>query len=453
MIFPQNAVVALVLLRFHKGTILVWGDVRVPNSTWDSRSGAFRALAIDYPEILRFLKSSRVDVEDEVLNLPPCPELTSSITLRDYQAEALEAWLKSGNRGTIVLPTGAGKTVVAMAAIAHINVPTIIIVPTIDLIEQWRDRLEVEFRVKVGAYGGGESTQGPITVSTYESAYLRAEALGNKFALMVFDEVHHLPAPSYSQIGELFAAPFRMGLTATLTREDGGHELLPRLVGNVVFEMETDDLAGTHLAHYTLEKQLVDLSPAEQAAYEANYQVFKDYLRRKRLKLRTPRDFQRFIMRTGSDPEAREALLARNQALDIALNSASKIDALRILLTENAGEKTLIFTQHNKLVYRISRAFLIPAITHQTSKEERADILRRFKSGTYRRIVTSRVLDEGIDVPDATLGIILSGTGSSREFIQRLGRLLRKKGGKQAQLVEIVARQTQEISISQRRRR
>jgi superfamily II DNA or RNA helicase len=453
VIFPQNAVVALVLLRFHKGTILVWGDVRVPNSTWDSRSGAFRALAIDYPEILRFLKSSRVDVEDEVLNLPPCPELTSSITLRDYQAEALEAWLKSGNRGTIVLPTGAGKTVVAMAAIAHINVPTIIIVPTIDLIEQWRDRLEVEFRVKVGAYGGGESTQGPITVSTYESAYLRAEALGNKFALMVFDEVHHLPAPSYSQIGELFAAPFRMGLTATLTREDGGHELLPRLVGNVVYAMETDDLAGTHLAHYTLEKQLVDLSPAEQAAYEANYQVFKDYLRRKRLKLRTPRDFQRFIMRTGSDPEAREALLARNQALDIALNSASKIDALRILLTENADEKTLIFTQHNKLVYLISRAFLIPAITHQTSKEERADILRRFKSGTYRRIVTSRVLDEGIDVPDATLGIILSGTGSSREFIQRLGRLLRKKGGKQAQLVEIVARQTQEISISQRRRR
>jgi superfamily II DNA or RNA helicase len=410
-------------------------------------------LAIYYPEVLQFLQRSKVEVKDEVLDLPPCPELISSTTLRDYQVEALEAWLKAGKRGTIVLPTGAGKTVVAMAAIARVNAPTIIVVPTIDLMEQWRDRLQAEFGVEVGAYGGGENSVRPITVSTYDSAYLRAEALGNKFVFLVFDEVHHLPAPSYSQIAELFAAPFRLGLTATLVREDGGHETLPRLVGHVVYELETEDLAGIHLSHYTLEKQLVDLTAAEQAAYDANYEVFTRYLRRRRIRLRTARDFQRFIMRTGTDPQARKALLARNAALDIALNSAAKIDALQTLLTQNPDEKTLIFTQHNKLVYRISRAFLVPAITHQTPKDERADILTRFKAGVYQRIVTSRVLDEGIDVPDATLGIILSGTGSSREFIQRLGRLLRKRRGKQAQLVEIVARQTKEIGISQRRRR
>lgn len=453
MVGAQSAVVALVLLRFHKGTILVWGDVRVPNSTWDSRVSAFRTLAMDYPDVLRFLERSNIEFTDKVLDPPPCPELTSNTALRDYQAEALDAWLKAGKRGTIVLPTGAGKTVVAMAAMARINAPTIVVVPTIDLMEQWRTRLEAEFRVEVGTYGGGESTLRPITVSTYDSAYLRAEALGNKFMFLVFDEVHHLPAPSYSQIAELFAAPFRMGLTATLVREDGGHRLLPRLVGNIVYEMETDDLAGTHLSHYTLEKRLVNLTAAEQAAYDANYDVFTKYLRRRRIRLRTPKDFQRFIMRTGTDPQARKALLARNTALDIALNSASKIDALQSLLVQNPDEKTLIFTQHNKLVYRISRAFLIPAITHQTPKDERVDILSRFKSGTYQRIVTSRVLDEGIDVPDATLGIILSGTGSSREFIQRLGRLLRKKRGKQAQLVEIVAQQTTEIGISQRRKR
>lgn len=445
--------IALVLLRFHKGTILVQGDVRVPNSSWDSRLGAFRSLAIDYPEVLRFLRLSGVDYQDAVLDLPPCPELRSSTVLRDYQVEALEAWLRAGKRGTIVLPTGAGKTVVAMAAIARVNAPTLVVVPTIDLMEQWRGRLAAEFNVEVGRVGGGENKLTPLTVSTYDSAYLRAEELGNKFVLVIFDEVHHLPAPSYSQIAELFAAPYRIGLTATYVREDDGHRLLPRLVGSVVYELETDDLTGTHLSHYTLERRFVDLTAAEQAEYDAASAIFKSYLRRRNLQLRSAKDFRRFIMRTGLDPEAREALLARNKALDIALNSESKIDALRTLLAHNAEEKTLIFTQHNRLVYRISREFLVPAITHQTNKEERAEVLSRFKSSAYRRVVTSRVLDEGIDVPDATLGVILSGTGSSREFIQRLGRLLRKKQGKQAQLVEIVSRQTKETSISRRRRR
>jgi len=127
--------------------------------------------------------------------------------------------------------------------------------------------------------------------------------------------------------------------------------------------------------------------------------------------------------------------------------------ALRNLLSKNVAAKVLIFTQHNKLVHKISRTFLIPAITHQTSKEERSDILNKFRSGAYKSVVTSRVLDEGIDVPDATLGVILSGTGSSREFIQRLGRLLRKKEGKRARLVEIVSRETKEVKISKRRKK
>jgi superfamily II DNA or RNA helicase len=127
--------------------------------------------------------------------------------------------------------------------------------------------------------------------------------------------------------------------------------------------------------------------------------------------------------------------------------------ALRSLLTNQPERKTLIFTHHNKLVHRISREFLIPAITHQTPKDERSEILDRFRAGSYSRIVTSRILDEGIDVPDAALGVILSGTGSSREFIQRLGRLLRKKEGKRAKLVEILSKETQETRISKRRRR
>lgn len=442
----------VVVLRYDKGTVLIQGDLRVPYSNWDPRVDAFRAMALYYPEIQDFLRLSEIEYEDHVLDLVPCPELSCTIQLRNYQQEALEAWLRAGKRGVIVLPTGAGKTVIAMSAISRVNAPSIIIVPTIDLMEQWRTRLVQEFNVDIGVYGGGENLLKAITVSTYDSAYLRAEELGNKFMFTIFDEIHHLPAPSYSQIAELFASPYRMGLTATYIREDEGHKLLPRLVGNIVYELDTEALAGTHLSDYTLEKVFVNLTPDEQSEYDKNYSVFAEYLRRSRVSLRRPKDFQRFIMRTGIDPNARRALLARNKALDIALNSSSKTEALRELLSSNLTEKILIFTQHNRLVYKISRDFLIPAITHQTSKEERSKILKKFRSGEYRWIVTSKVLDEGIDVPDATMAIILSGTGSSREFIQRLGRILRKKKEKRAKLIEIVSKETTETRISQRRR-
>lgn len=443
----------MVLLRYDRGTILAYGNVRIPNGTWDSRVGAFRTLAIYYPDVLQFLEESNLDYEDKVLDLHPCPELDSKIKLRSYQEEALKAWLKSGKRGIVVLPTGAGKTLVAIVAISRINLPAVVVVPTIDLMNQWRTRLEEEFNLPIGIYGGGENTLEAITVTTYDSAYLRAEELGNRFMFLVFDEIHHLPAPSYRQIAELFVAPYRLGLTATLIREDEGHKLLPHLVGNVVYELEAKNLAGTHLSHYVLERLLVSLEPDEQVEYNRNHMIFREYLRRKNIKLVNSRDFHRFIMKTGSDPEARKALLARNRAMDIALNAPSKVKVLRSLLSQNTCDKVIIFTHHNKLVYRISREFLIPAITYQTSKEERAEILNKFRSGEYTKVVTSRVLDEGIDVPDATLGVILSGSGSTREFIQRLGRLLRKKEGKNARLVEIVTKETKEVKISQHRRR
>jgi superfamily II DNA or RNA helicase len=277
--------------------------------------------------------------------------------------------------------------------------------------------------------------------------------LGNKFMFVIFDEVHHLPAPSYSQIAEMYIAPYRLGLTATYERDDGGHLDLPRLVGGRVYELEVDALAGRHLSSYTHEKVLVDLTDEERKTYEREYNIFTSYLRKKGLILRSRQDFQRFIMRTGNNPEAREALLARNSALKTALNSEAKITVLGDFLKIYGEEKALIFTRYNQLVYRISRRFLIPAVTHQSPREERKEILEKFKSGEYGAIVTSQVLDEGVDVPDASIGFILSGTGSSREYIQRLGRILRKRKGKHAKLIEIVARDTLETRISQRRHR
>jgi superfamily II DNA or RNA helicase len=443
----------MIILRYDKGSLLIKGETGTPYGQWDPRVGAFRAMAMYYPEILAYFERSRLVFRDQATNPLPIPSISCQVQLRPYQKAALDAWFDAGCRGVIVLPTGAGKTFLALKAIEKLNVATLIVVPTLDLLDQWRQHLTSQFGVEVGAYGGGENRLEPLTVSTYDSAYIQAEQLGNKFLFIVFDEVHHLPAPSYSQIAEMYIAPYRMGLTATYERDDDLHLGLPRLVGGCVYQLEVDALTGKHLSPYTYEKVLVDLTPEERRAYQKEYDVFIRFLKRKRIRLRSPRDFQKFIMRTGRDSEARGALLARNKALKTALNSEAKITALGEFLGTYSDEKALIFTRFNQLVYRISRRFLIPAVTHQTPREERREILEKFKAGEYRAIVTSQVLDEGVDVPDASVGFILSGTGSSREYIQRLGRILRKRRGKQAKLIEIVARETVETRISQRRHR
>jgi superfamily II DNA or RNA helicase len=251
----------------------------------------------------------------------------------------------------------------------------------------------------------------------------------------------------------MYIAPYRMGLTATYERSDQRHSLLPPVIGDVVYTARVRELAGIHLSPYTHEKIFVELTPGEQQVYDQDMGIFSDYLREKGIVLKSPEDFHRFIMSTGRDRRAREALLARNRAVKVALNSEAKLALLAKQLEARRGEKTLIFTLHNDLVYKISQRFLIPAVTYQTPREERHEILESFRRGDYGVIVTSQVLDEGVDVPDASLGFMLSGTGSTREYIQRLGRLLRKVEGKHAKLVEIVSKETMEVRMSQRRRR
>jgi superfamily II DNA or RNA helicase len=243
-----------------------------------------------------------------------------------------------------------------------------------------------------------------------------------------------------------------MGLTATYERSDQRHALLPLLVGDHVYSIDVEELTGKHLSPYTHEKVLVELTPEEQRTYDAEMDVFKSYLRERRIVLKSATDFQRFIMTTGRDPRAREALLARNKALRVAVNSEAKLNLLAEKLEAYRSEKILIFTLYNDLVYAISKRFLVPAVTYQTPREERRDILTNFGSGKYKVIVTSQVLDEGVDVPDASVGLVLGGTGSNREYVQRLGRLLRKKEGKTAKLVEIISKETVEVGISRRRR-
>jgi superfamily II DNA or RNA helicase len=441
----------MIHVRYEKGTLVVTSNFKLPHTVWDTRSGVYRCLPIFYKDLIEYLKLSRLDYDDLVLDLPPMPQLADTVKLRDYQKDALQTWLRT-KHGVLVLPTGAGKTVIGIKAITKLNVPTLVVVPTLELVKQWQRELEAKLGIEIGTYSGEAHVLKSVTVATYDTAYLRAEELGNKFLFLIFDEVHHLPSPGYATIAEMFVAPYRMGLTATYEREDGRHHELERLMGGKIYEIEVDKLTGKHLAEYTTRKIVTDLTEAERAEYEKHHAVFTEFLKASRIVLRSPRDFQRFVMRTGRDLRAREALLARNRARRIALNSRSKLEALSSILAEHFGERTIIFTEHNSLVYAISKEFLIPAITHTTQKEERAEILDNFRSGKYSTIVTSKVLEEGIDVPEASVGVILSGSGSKREYKQRLGRILRKKDGKLAILYEIVSKGTSEVGISRRRK-
>jgi superfamily II DNA or RNA helicase len=146
-------------------------------------------------------------------------------------------------------------------------------------------------------------------------------------------------------------------------------------------------------------------------------------------------------------------MLAHREARALAFGTAGKLRVLADLLAQHHPVRTLIFTDDNAMVYRISREYLIPAITHRTPVKERHDILQRFRTGEYPVVVASRVLNEGVDVPDASIAIVLSGTGSRREYVQRLGRILRRREGKLAVLYEVVAEATSEELVSRRRRR
>ena len=470
------------VLAYDNGSITIRGGIsHIPYASFDPRTNSLRAQALYYQNILDYLNQSEIEYDDShVLDLIPSPNITldqnssgsnyvnsdnnannnppTPISLRDYQQKALDMWIKAGKRGCVVLPTGSGKTIIGVKAIEVINSASLVIVPTIDLMDQWTSVLSKYFNnIKIGNLGGGLDDIQAITVCTYDSAYIRAPNIGNKFALIIFDEVHHLAAPGYRSIAEQFASPFRLGLTATIEREDNLHKDFPRLVGGgIVFEAHPSDLAkNKHLSSFEIERRHVDMLPEEVEEYKKNFAIYQTSLMKMGLKMNYSDSFRKLIMISGKSSVARQAVLARNKAMDIALNSKSKIEELREILSENKGRKTIIFTQHNKLVYKISNQFLIPFITYKSTKAERQDALQGLKDGKYTALVTSKVLDEGVDVPDAEIGIILSGTGSSREFIQRLGRLLRPKPfskGK-AKLIEIVSSGTREMGPSAKRKR
>lgn len=445
-------------LEFDRGTILVHGDrdqvdaLSLPGCAFDRRVALHRAPARHYREIITRLNDRGIPHQDDARSYGKLDlSFQSDRSPFPYQQEAVDAWWKAGGRGIVVLPTGAGKTFVALMCMARVQRGTLVVVPTIDLMQQWYGVISSQFDTEVGLIGGGYNDIEPVSVSTYDSAYLHMERFGHQFGLVVFDECHHLPGPSYLMTADLSLAPYRLGLTATLEREDGAEHLLRDAIGDTVYRQEIRSLSGEYLSGYETIKISVRLSPEERAEYQEARNTYRAFLDSQRIALSGPGGWVRFLAATSRSEEGRSFTAYRTQKA-IAQGSQAKLRVLERLIRQHRRDRMLIFTSDNETVYRISRRFLVPAITHQTKVKERQDILAAFNAGRYPFLVTSRVLNEGVDVPEANVAVVLSGTGSVREHVQRLGRILRRVEGKHALLYELVAEQTGEEYASSRRR-
>ncbi|MEW6127053.1 MAG: DEAD/DEAH box helicase family protein [Acidobacteriota bacterium] len=444
------------IIEFDAGTLLIDGadqTAQVPDAfKWDERVRRWRAPALAYRQIIAELVRHKVPHQD---NARKYFEFDFKANLlvepRPYQQEALEMWQTRGRRGVVILPTGAGKSFLAQMAIEITGRSTLVIVPTLDLMNQWYDLLLASFQAEIGLIGGGYFERGAIIVTTYSSAFRFMEDKGNEFGLIIFDECHHLPGSVFRYAAEMAIAPFRLGLTATPERSDGADTMLEDLIGPIIYRKEARELAGEYLADYSMAQIFVHLTDEERARYDEARLIFRGFLHTQQINMRSPQGWKLFLIASARSQEGRRAMLAYRESKRIALGTDAKLKVLAELLHRHRREKVLIFTAENEMVYRISKQFLIPAITHETPIKERRLWLELFNRGEVLALATSRVLNEGVNIPDASVAIVLSGTGSSREHIQRLGRILRKQPEKEAVLYEVVTAETSEEGISRRR--
>ena len=349
-------------LKFDKGTLLVFGAEKhqlqfLNELSWDERTNSFRAPAAEYRNIVTDLRKNKIAYNDNArkfsaLSFP----LKKIITPRSFQTEAADAWI-SEKRGVVALPTGSGKTILAVMLIARIGRPTLVHVPTIDLMGQWNAVLSEYFDIKIGMLGGGVNDIQLITVATYDSALLHVPYRGNQFGLLVFDECHHLPGEQFKFTALGSIAPFRLGLTATPERSDGKEKVLYELCGPLCYETHIDELSGKTLAPYLVKTIEVEMLPEDREQYEISRKCYTDFLRKSRISFKHSQGWSIFLRRTSESQEGREAFKAYLMQKKLSQASEAKEDFLWKLILKHKVERMLVFTQDNEMAYRIGRKF------------------------------------------------------------------------------------------------
>lgn len=446
-------------LDFRSGTLTLSGATgELPPEprrylTPDPRTGEYRARACDYAALYLALRNAKLEFVDRARAFAPLKLDAPGIQLRPHQTRALAAWQAAGFRGVAAMPTGSGKTILAVAAIYRLCRPALVLVPTIDLLTQWTQTLERFFKCPVGMLGGGSHEILPLTVSTYDSALLNMEFIGNRFAFLIADECHHLPGTETRLAAAMCIAPYRLGLSATPELPEDRAEVLKDLIGPTVIEVSIAELEGRSLSPYRVVTLRVPLDPLEEEQYRQNRAIYTAFLRKNRLTFSSGGDWTRFLQLCARTPEGKKVMRAFLEQRRIARGGRAKLRTVWELANRHLGERMLIFTADNATAYKLGRLFFWPVLTHHTKAAERKEFLDRFRSGEYPVLVTSKVLNEGVDVPAAAVGVILSGSGSVREHVQRLGRILRPSPGKdQAVLYELISADTSEENVSRRRR-
>lgn len=455
---PNACVASQLHLVFDRGTIRLDGGhphlESVPGVLWDDRTGCWRAAAYRHRELARSLDDAEGMVVDGVSRtLRALTGPWEDPPLRGYQAGALGAWEASGRRGVVVLPTGAGKTRVAVAALASCKTGSLVLVPTRALLAQWKRELEHWYGGPVGVIGDGTFRMEGVTVITFESACRHMDRIGSEFELIVVDESHHFASGSRGEALEMSPAPMRLGLTATPPLPGSPEERrLGELIGPVVCEVSVGELVGTYLSTFQIVRLGVNLDPSEREQYEAWCAPFLE-LRRDYLRAHREASWETCMRALAKSAEGRDAIAARQRAVALASFPQAKRVLTSSLLERHRGTKTLVFTAFAQDAYAVALENLIPVITAETGRSERAEILLRFGDGRFRAMVSARVLNEGIDVPDASVAILVAGTLGSREHVQRIGRVLRPGPDKRAIIYDLFTHQTLDDWRARARRR
>lgn len=306
---------------------------------------------------------------------------------------------------------------------------------------QWRDSIlrftDVE-KSMVGLYYSGEKNIKPITITTYHTAYRHMGELADKFEVLVIDEAHHLPADKFKVIALSSFASRRLALSATPVREDGKHEELFKLMGGLIYFKTPQELIQRgFLAPYEIIQVKVELTPQEKLEYNKLLNKFRSLAKGRKVS-------QLLELVKKGDEDAIEAIKVYNEIKKLTNLAKKKVEKVKEIVEKEKNNKILIFTQYVEQAEEIANSLKAFLITGKMSKSERERVLSVFKGIKSGVLVLTTVGDEGLDIPDANVGIIVTGTGSRRQFIQRLGRLLRPSNGKKARLYELVTKGTAE---------
>jgi DNA excision repair protein ERCC-3 len=346
--------------------------------------------------------------------------------VRDYQNQAVEKFWAGGS-GVVVLPCGAGKTIVGAAAMAVAKTNTLILVTNTVSARQWKTELMRRTTLtedEIGEYSGSLKEIKPVTIATYQilttkrkSEYAHLALLNaNDWGLIVYDEVHLLPAPIFKMTADLQARR-RLGLTATLVREDGKEGDVFSLIGPKRFDAPWKEIeAQGYIAPAACFEVRIDLPEEERLNY---------------------------------------AIASQEDRYRISATSGSKIPVIKALLAKHAGEPTLIIGQYLDQIHAVSAALNVSEITGETPIDERERLFEAFRTGEITCLVVSKVANFSIDLPEASVAIQISGSyGSRQEEAQRLGRLLRPKAdGRSANFYTLIARDTIDQDFAQNRQR